>query len=719
MPQDAASPARTRSAAKPAGAASPSPRTSPFRLEPRPFAKLVEELLGAPVESGAALVLLDRTGGSPAALRELVETSPETFRVVDGLVRLAAAPPLPPSLSADLRARFAALPEPQQEAVRLVAAAGRVPAAVASRVAVDEPVPDWLVTDPAGTVRPAGGGIAEVALDGVPRDERQRLLHLLLRVAAGLDRLRTDAERIAVTGWRLELGEPLPVDEAMLVANLPAAPPVLRERLLLSAIDTGGGTAARLALAEHRARRGDLDTASRLVEETGGTDPSGPAAAVGLQATLVGLARRRPAAALTTLDLALRTRPRDPELLAARIPLLLLQRRLQDALLLSATLAGRRSGTAGVRAGIAEVAARMLRGDETRARAAAEALRPLAAALPGGDAALLDWAEAAIPLLVTLDLRAATARAERAYDRALLAGRPEVRAPFAHLLARCRLLAGDPGRAVHLLREAESAPGLWRDAALPLLLATLVEALVLAGRGDEAEEVFERLLPLERPPAFAGAVDLAEAALAAGRGEHRDAAALATRVARRASADGAASEAFSALHAALRYGDGDAARRILELGAVPRGPGRDVQRDHARAILDGDPRELERVARRYWDQGLGLFATELAATAVERHGAFDIRAAHAAAARARIWRDALPTLAAPVVAAAPPALTLTPRERETARLAATGLTDRDIAERLGISVRTAQTHLGRAYGKLGVHSRKELAPLLPRVERAS
>ena len=55
---------------------------------------------------------------------------------------------------------------------------------------------------------------------------------------------------------------------------------------------------------------------------------------------------------------------------------------------------------------------------------------------------------------------------------------------------------------------------------------------------------------------------------------------------------------------------------------------------------------------------------------------------------------------------------LTTREREVVGLAARGLPDRAVAEHLGISLRTAQTHLARAFTKLGVHRRSELAGLL-------
>ncbi|MGN6189692.1 MAG: helix-turn-helix domain-containing protein [Conexibacter sp.] len=55
---------------------------------------------------------------------------------------------------------------------------------------------------------------------------------------------------------------------------------------------------------------------------------------------------------------------------------------------------------------------------------------------------------------------------------------------------------------------------------------------------------------------------------------------------------------------------------------------------------------------------------------------------------------------------------LTTREREVALLAAAGLSDRAIATELDITLRTAQTHLSRALGKLGIHRRTELPGLV-------
>jgi DNA-binding NarL/FixJ family response regulator len=48
---------------------------------------------------------------------------------------------------------------------------------------------------------------------------------------------------------------------------------------------------------------------------------------------------------------------------------------------------------------------------------------------------------------------------------------------------------------------------------------------------------------------------------------------------------------------------------------------------------------------------------------------------------------------------------ISPREEEVLSLLADGLTDREIAERLGISPRTVETHVGSLLNKLGVRNR--------------
>jgi DNA-binding NarL/FixJ family response regulator len=57
-------------------------------------------------------------------------------------------------------------------------------------------------------------------------------------------------------------------------------------------------------------------------------------------------------------------------------------------------------------------------------------------------------------------------------------------------------------------------------------------------------------------------------------------------------------------------------------------------------------------------------------------------------------------------------LELTPSERRVAELAASGLTNRDVAGKLFVSTKTADTNLTQVYRKLGIHSRAELGRLM-------
>ncbi len=55
---------------------------------------------------------------------------------------------------------------------------------------------------------------------------------------------------------------------------------------------------------------------------------------------------------------------------------------------------------------------------------------------------------------------------------------------------------------------------------------------------------------------------------------------------------------------------------------------------------------------------------------------------------------------------------LTTAEREVALLAASGRANKEIADQLGLSVRTVENRLHRIYEKLGIAGRPELAAAL-------
>jgi DNA-binding CsgD family transcriptional regulator len=62
---------------------------------------------------------------------------------------------------------------------------------------------------------------------------------------------------------------------------------------------------------------------------------------------------------------------------------------------------------------------------------------------------------------------------------------------------------------------------------------------------------------------------------------------------------------------------------------------------------------------------------------------------------------------------------LTASERRVCQMAVDGLSNRDIAETLFVTVRTVELHLTHAYQKLGIRSREELRPVLQKREAST
>jgi DNA-binding CsgD family transcriptional regulator len=60
---------------------------------------------------------------------------------------------------------------------------------------------------------------------------------------------------------------------------------------------------------------------------------------------------------------------------------------------------------------------------------------------------------------------------------------------------------------------------------------------------------------------------------------------------------------------------------------------------------------------------------------------------------------------------------LTPSERRVAEMAASGMTNREIAQTLFLTVKTIETHLSAAYGKLGIRSRRQLPGVFEAADR--
>ncbi|WP_416980127.1 LuxR C-terminal-related transcriptional regulator [Streptomyces sp. T028] len=153
----------------------------------------------------------------------------------------------------------------------------------------------------------------------------------------------------------------------------------------------------------------------------------------------------------------------------------------------------------------------------------------------------------------------------------------------------------------------------------------------------------------------------------------------------------------------------DAVRQGVPERALGHLPSGSVFDRHARALADADGPALDRVAEELAERGFLLFAAEAHAQAVRVHR--DPTAARTARTRAV-------ALARRCQGACTPALSglalgeLTARQRQIVTLAASGLSNRQIAERLTLSVRTVGNHLYGAYTRLGAGDRAALPWLM-------
>jgi DNA-binding CsgD family transcriptional regulator len=176
-----------------------------------------------------------------------------------------------------------------------------------------------------------------------------------------------------------------------------------------------------------------------------------------------------------------------------------------------------------------------------------------------------------------------------------------------------------------------------------------------------------------------------------------------------------------ALHDLVRMGAVDPAAEQLErMGDLVDGAFMEARIVFARAAHLGDMDVAASAADRFEALGANLFAAEAAALESALASAAGLRRRGADAA-ARAERLLMVCEGARTPGVMPPsgASQLTDREREVATLAAQGLSSREIAEGLFVSVRTVDNHLQQVYVKLGVKRRRELAVVMSSDSRGS
>jgi DNA-binding CsgD family transcriptional regulator len=278
-------------------------------------------------------------------------------------------------------------------------------------------------------------------------------------------------------------------------------------------------------------------------------------------------------------------------------------------------------------------------------------------------------------------------------------------------LARAELLEARPLQSARLMRECLVAlDGFDRmfDSWCQCLLA---EALAMAGKSAEARLAIDRSDQLgSMAPIFAVHRTLADAAVTASEGHVAKAGEIAVGGAWEATTRGMTGQAFRCWYDAMRYGNSGAAAEMIGLSVD--GQLASICRAHASATVARDGEFLDRVASDFAALGVRLYAAEAGMAAAAAHlrngygpkSAVSVELAHS-------LLDSSDPVVTPALQSAPSVVaTLTAREREVARLAALGLSDRAIADILKVSVRTVESHLARAYSKLGIRGRVDLGP---------
>jgi DNA-binding NarL/FixJ family response regulator len=253
---------------------------------------------------------------------------------------------------------------------------------------------------------------------------------------------------------------------------------------------------------------------------------------------------------------------------------------------------------------------------------------------------------------------------------------------------------------------------------LPWLLparALLARAYAAVGNIDQAERVLAdakehtgRFMALHDPQLL-----IAKSWVTAAKGGERSAVELARAAADAARRSGQYAVEAEALHHAARFGDRTVADRLAELTERVQGRLVPLQARHAAAVAHSDGPALDAVSVEFEAAGFLLSAADSSAQAVALHEQAG-RRRQSAEASARTLRLAAQCGGAttPAIRCTARPLPVTSREREIAALVAAGLTNREIADRLTVSVRTVEGHIYRACIKLDVTDRDELAKIV-------
>jgi DNA-binding CsgD family transcriptional regulator len=703
-------------------------------LAPEATTELLGHALGGPVDGVTRQEVLRVTDGNPLYLRELVLGGLQSgaLRQLDGVWRWKGGLAGATRLAELVDTRLRTLGEPARAVVELAAWGERLPVGVLERLVDQDAVQaaersGLLVLERSGrrVLARLGHPLHGEVLRATLPVSRARTVAGRLAAAFGTDTLRRRDDLLRVGTWQLEAGVAARPALLLEAAGQAAArfDLELAERLARAAVDAGGGPTAVRVLAETLEWQGRHAEAAAVMDDEPPAQGSGAERArwASIRAGNLYWGLERTAEAEEILQQAALAEEGGEDAVAMLAWILLFDGRLREAVAVAGRVLEQPEAPAQALVWAATAAVPALGSLGRLGEALAVADRGLAVARAHPEE--LPWGETQLSLVrcqVLLGagrLAEAKAVAEAGYRTAVADRSPEQTGGWAGFLGLVAKAQGQIATAEASLREAvalldEQDPYRF----MRWCLAELASVAALAGdqeaavawldradaRGGEANRFFDAWVQLDR------------AWVAAGAGELTRAARLAGQAADMARASGQFTLEAVALHDVARLGTPAGVReRLQELAGLLEGRLTPLLATSAAALAAGDGAALDRVAAAFEDLGALLLAAEAAAAAARVHQAAG-RDGRANASQEQAASLAAACQGARTTGLGPDAMTsvLTPREREVAMLAAGGISSREIAARLDLSVRTVDNYLGRAYAKLDVASRTELAALL-------
>jgi DNA-binding NarL/FixJ family response regulator len=289
-------------------------------------------------------------------------------------------------------------------------------------------------------------------------------------------------------------------------------------------------------------------------------------------------------------------------------------------------------------------------------------------------------------------------------------------ANLASLVGHAHLVRGDLPGAVKILHEALAGVE-HHSVTTGLRFASrfsLTECHAKLGQAAEAEEVFAEAKDRVPPENVYMHTALALAAgwSLAANGCLTDAVEVVRGAAAEARDRGQPTHELACVQVAAQWGDASMADRARELAAELSLPLADAVARHAQALAARDGEGLLAASNEYQALGDRVTAADAAAqAAVAFSQAQQRRRRLYAAAIAQGLSDECGGISTPALRS-PTGHPLTERQREIVELAVAGMSNKDIAKRLYMSVRSVEGHLYRACQRVGANSREELARII-------